>query len=73
MMMMMMMMMSTSPAPENAEDFMEYFTLKVPVTITFRNTCIYGKCPKILYPQISDKMTYANSADPDQTAPLGAV
>ena len=29
----------------------------------------YGKCPKILYTQVSDKTTYmyANSADPDQT------
>ena len=26
-----------------------------------------GKCPKILYTRISDKMAYANSADPDQT------
>ena len=30
--------------------------------------CIYGKCPKILNTKVSDKMTYANSADPDQTA-----
>ena len=29
--------------------------------------------PKILYTKVSDKMTYANSADPDQTAPEGAV
>ena len=27
----------------------------------------YAKCPKILYTKVSDKMTYANSADPDQT------
>ena len=33
----------------------------------------YGKCPKILYTKLSDKRAYANSADPDQTAPLGAV
>ena len=33
----------------------------------------YGKCPKILYTKMSDKMAYANSADPDQTAPKGAV
>ena len=32
----------------------------------------YGKWPKILYPKVSYKMAYANSADPDQTAP-GAV
>ena len=30
---------------------------------------IYGKCPKISNTKVSDKMTYANSADPDQTAP----
>ena len=34
---------------------------------------IYGKCPKISNTKVSDKMTYANSADPDQTAPEGAV
>ena len=28
---------------------------------------------KILYIKVSDKMAYANSADPDQTAPEGAV
>ena len=28
----------------------------------------YGKCPKIVYTKVSDKMAYANSADPDQTA-----
>ena len=33
----------------------------------------YSKCPKILYTKVSDKMAYANSADPDQTAPEGAV
>ena len=36
-------------------------------------TALYGKCPKILITKVSDKMTYANSADPDQTAPEGAV
>ena len=25
-----------------------------------------GKCPKILYTKVSDKMAYTNSADPDQ-------
>ena len=36
--------------------------------------CIYyRKCPKIMYTEVSDKMAYTNSADPDQTAPLGAV
>ena len=34
---------------------------------------IYGKCPKISNTKVSDKMTYANSADPDQAAPSGAV
>ena len=29
----------------------------------------YGKCAKISYTKVSDKMAYANSADPDQTAP----
>ena len=29
----------------------------------------YGKCPKILNTKVSDKMIYAISADPDQTAP----
>ena len=33
----------------------------------------YGKCPKISNTKVSEKMTYANSADPDQTAPEGAV
>ena len=33
----------------------------------------YGKCPKISNTRFSDKMPYANSADPDQTAPEGAV
>ena len=31
---------------------------------------VYGKCPKIMN-KVSDKMAYANSADPDQTAPVG--
>ena len=33
----------------------------------------YGKCSKTSNTNVSDKMTYANSADPDQTAPEGAV
>ena len=28
-------------------------------------------CPKILYTKVSDKLAYADSADPDQTAPKG--
>ena len=35
--------------------------------------CAYGKCPKNLNTKASDKMTYANSVDPDQTAHEGAV
>ena len=33
----------------------------------------YGKCPKISYTKVSDKIANANSADPDQTAPEGTV
>ena len=33
----------------------------------------YGKCPKIYYTKVTDKMTCTNSADPGQTAPEGAV
>ena len=33
----------------------------------------YSKCPKLWNTNVSDKMQYANSADPDQTAPEGAV
>ena len=33
----------------------------------------YGKCPKILYTKVTDKTACTNSADPDQTAPEGAV
>ena len=35
--------------------------------------CIYGKYPNNSNTKASDKMTYANSVDPDQTAPEGAV
>ena len=31
--------------------------------------CSYGKYPKILYTNVSDKMASANSVDSDQTAP----
>ena len=31
----------------------------------------YGKCPKLVYTKVSDKMAYANSVDQDQTAPKG--
>ena len=33
----------------------------------------YGKCPKISYTKVSDKMALANNADPDQTAPKGVI
>ena len=33
----------------------------------------YGKCPKISDTKVTNKMTYANSADSDQTAPKRAV
>ena len=39
----------------------------------FPLSSIYGKCPKILYIKVSDKIVYANSADPDQNAHEGAV
>ena len=37
----------------------------------FMQTVVYGKCPKISKTKVSDKMTNANSADPDETE--GAV
>ena len=37
------------------------------------NFCYYCKCPKISYIKVANKMAYANSTDPDQTAPKGAV
>ena len=42
--------------------------VKISVRLVTCNN-IYSKCPKILYTQVSDKMAYANSTDPDQTAP----
>ena len=33
----------------------------------------YSKCPKISNTKVSDKMVFAISADPDQTAPSEAV
>ena len=33
----------------------------------------YENCSKFSYTKVSDKMAYANNADPDQTAPEGAV
>ena len=43
------------------------------VVFKYRGQSIYSKCPKISNTKVSEKMTYANSADPDQTAPEGAV
>ena len=34
---------------------------------------MYSKRPKILYTKVSHKMAYAQSADPDKTAPEGTV
>ena len=31
----------------------------------------YGKCAKILYANVFDKMAYENNADPDQTVHSG--
>ena len=46
------------------------FGLKKQLILCFEN---YGKCPKNSNTKASDKMTYANSVDPDQTASEGAV
>ena len=40
-------------------------------TLLYRSYSKYSKCPKISNTKVSEKMTYANSADPDQTAPKG--
>ena len=29
----------------------------------------YGKCPKISYTKVSDKISHTNSVDPDETTP----
>ena len=34
---------------------------------------MYCKCPKILYTLVANKTAYANSVDPDQTAPEVAI
>ena len=41
--------------------------------MTVHTSSRYGKCPKISNTKVSDIIAYANSADPDQTAPEGAV
>ena len=39
------------------------------VSICGSNANEYGKSPKIECAKVADKMAYANSVDPDQTAP----
>ena len=46
--------------------------IEVPVYV-YLSKKHYGKCSKNSNTKVADKMTYANSADPDQTAPEGAV
>ena len=41
--------------------------------VNIKKNIYFSICPKISNTKVSDKMTYANSADPDQTAPEGAV
>ena len=38
-----------------------------------KNILWYGKCPKISFTKVSDKIACANSVDPDQMAPEGAI
>ena len=46
----------------------------MPMMFTYLPTLFtYGNYPKLLYTKVADKMSYANSIDPDQTAPEGAV
>ena len=53
---------------------MSYLDQPVQVHSVIRDiTTIYGKYPKNSNTKASDKMTYANSVDSDQTAPEGAV
>ena len=53
----------------------KYFYLDIPLnqdrhsTLTYK----YSKCPKISNTKVSNKISYTNSVDPDQTAPEGAV
>ena len=48
-------------------------TLLVTLLQHFSHVIKFGKCPKLLYTKVSDKMAYANSVDPNQTAPSEAV
>ena len=45
------------------------FTLNIWTSLS----SVYGKYSKNSNTKTSDKMTYANSVDPDQTAPEGAA
>ena len=51
----------------------KHFNKNVLQMITYHKCIIYNKCPEISYTKVSDKMAYASSVDPDQTAPEGAV
>ena len=57
--------------------FFSYGPLKILVFSPYYQdismSTVYGKYPKNSNTKASDKMTYANSVDPDQTAPEGAV
>ena len=48
-------------------------SLKMKFLCKFLTGFQYSKCPKISYTKCSDKIVYANSVDPNQTAPEGAV
>ena len=64
-------------------DIFLIFSQKHIVGKTFLSTTTYvlkrkekfekGKCPKILYTNVSEKMGYVNSVDPEQTTSSGAV
>ena len=41
--------------------------------ITMSEYLLYGKCHKISYTKVSDKMAHTNRTDPDQTASEEAV
>ena len=52
----------------------DYVMAQIPIMgPEFQTIGAYGKCPKNSNTKASDKMTYANSVDPDQTAPEEAV
>ena len=49
--------------------FLDYFSPQTDICFIFHMQ-IYGHCPKILYTIFFDKISHANSADPNQTAPM---